>query len=651
MRIFSATIVTVMVLLLCLPTLPAASAADTAPSTGQVLITRVCPTYPGEFITLTNFGSAVDLKGWRLSDGEGSVTFNSSLVLTAHANLTWCQSPERFAALYPGESYVDVNTTITKGTLKLADAGDDVTLFGPSGSAADSVYYGSAEPASPWRGTSVPCKKGEMLVRTDEAIDRNSWSSDIPGVYSLSTGTVSVEATPILYPDDGLTSLVREIDRSEASVHLTAYILENWTIARHLSMAEARGVQVTLLLEGQPVGGISNNGAALVYYLDEAGVEVAVMRSSDSFRRYDYLHAKYAVFDERRLLVSSENMADSSFESNRGWAVVVESPELSCYALSIFQRDAAGTGVDIFPLELSVAYQEGSPGRSLSYDSEVRPSVPASASLMSSPDKIGEIMENLFIRAQHRILVQQMRIDEDWLEGNDIMDALLLAAERGVEVKVLLDAGMGTEESNEEVVEALNSLSVSNGWDLEARLTSDQSPFDRMHNKGVIVDDTVLVGSANWVDNSMWQNREMAMMLTSAELTETFSQWFHEDWLGDALPPDIVLPWRYLEVSDGEAVILDATSCSDPSGISDFAWDLDADGLPDVHGPLQAIALPEGEHVLTLTVTDALGNQANTTLTVVVAKGADGIPSALLYLPIPVLGLLLLLGRRGKRVK
>jgi hypothetical protein len=172
-----------------------------------------------------------------------------------------------------------------------------------------------------------------------------------------------------------------------------------------------------------------------------------------------------------------------------------------------------------------------------------------------------------------------------------------------------------------------------------------------MHNKGVIVDDTVLIGSANWVDNSMWQNREMALLLTSSELSDTYAQWFHDDWLGDAVPPQIDLPCRYLEVRKGEAFVLDATACSDASGIADFAWDVDGDGRPDLHGPLQAISLPAGDHVITLTVTDVLGNQANETLTVNVTDEGGGLPSVLLYAPIPAAGLLILLRLRGRRIK
>jgi len=159
------------------------------------------------------------------------------------------------------------------------------------------------------------------------------------------------------------------------------------------------------------------------------------------------------------------------------------------------------------------------------------------------------------------------------------------------------------------------------------------------------------VGSANWVDNSMWQNREMALMLTSSQLSDTYAQWFLEDWLGDAVPPQIDLPWRYLEVRKGDTFVLDATACSDASGIADFAWDVDGDGRPDLLGPLQAVSLPAGDHIITLIVTDVLGNQANETLIVNVTNEEGGVPSILLYAPVPAAALLILLRFRGRRIK
>lgn len=646
------SVLSIILISMFAPTAEAADAPDVHCASG-VFIKRFCPTYPGEFITISNDGPQIDLEGWMLSDGEGSVTFNGSLSLPTATDITWGDCPERYLSLYPGEVvyHKGSNGTITKGSLKLADTGDQVFLFDPNGNLIDVVYYGTSEPSPPWNGPAVPCRKGEMLRRTAEPSEYGSWSLEVPGSFSLLSPWSIASASPVLYPDDGLEVMVQQVDLALAEICVSTYILENWTLARHLAMAAVRGVDVTLLLEGQPVGGVSENGAALAYYLQENGVDVWVMRSSESFRRYDYQHAKYMVFDGERLLVSSENMADSSFTSNRGWAILVRSSSIARDALTVFQKDLGGKGLDVFPLDISLPFHEGGPGRMLNYDRQkVRMEVTSSVLLSTSPFTIEDTLVNALGGSQERILVQQMNFEEDWLNGGQIMDALSRAADRGVTVRILLDSGFGTKEPNQRVAEALNAKASERGWDLECRLPGPASPFERLHNKGVIIDDQVLVGSANWVDNSMRCNREMALLVRSTELADHFTGLFENDWKGDAVPPVISLPWHFLEVSQQQLVLLDATACHDTSNIAEFAWDLDGDGASDLFGPIHAVALIPGEHNVTLRVTDTVGNMAYENVTVRVSEGQASIPGLLLYAPLPVIALLLLIRRNKRRI-
>lgn len=639
-----------LLLLLSVPSMPVQ--ATEVEGGGEVIVYRVCASYPGEFISLANHGPPVDVQGWRLSDGEGSVIINVSLVLPTGGGLTWSAAGSFFQALYPDERCVpnDGRSVILKGSLKLADAGDQVFLFDAEGELKDVVYYGNVEPQDPWAGPPAVLRKGNVMTRTSSGVGPENWETAVPGLYSETSPTFQAEVIPLLYPENALPELVRQIDNARNSIALACYLMENWTLARHLTGACARGVEVTILLEGRPVGGVSENGAAIAYHLQDAGAKVWTMRSGESFRRYDYLHAKYAIFDQERLFVSSENMADSSFGSNRGWAAIVESEQLCSYAESVFQRDLAAKGVDVFPLNTSLVRSEGGPGRLIG----VLPPAPiefsAEVSLLTSPFNIQDRLVELISAAQERIVVQQMRIEEDWLEGSRIMSALLSAAGRGVSVRIQLDSGLGTEEGNAQVSELLNTLSSTNDWDLECRPTDERSPFGRLHNKGVIVDDAVVVGSANWVDGSMERNREMAVVLRSPELAEVFVDWFEEDWKGDARPPVIVLPWHFLKARAGEPVLLDATGCSDPSGVASIAWDLDGDGLADLRGPVQVVTLGEGKHNITLLVEDPLGNVAVDQVHVMIEAPAAASFAWLIYVPFPVLLSLVLLRRWTRRL-
>ncbi len=641
-------IVLILVILLIVPAFPAA-ASDAGENPGVVLC-RVCASHPGEFISLTNHGPSVDLIGWRISDGEGSATFNTSFIIPTGGGVTWSAPGSFFRELYPEEDCLNSSEIILKGSLKLADAGDQVYLFDAHGTLVDLLCYGDVEPQSPWAGPPAALKKGSVMVRKDMGKGPESWELVVPGLFSVVTPSFPAEVVPLLYPDGALPELVRQIDSSRKSVQLACYLLENWTLARHLAGASARGLNVTVLLEGRPVGGVSENGAALAYYLQDSGIDVWTMRSGDSFRRYDYLHAKYAMFDGERLFVASENMADSSFSSNRGWAVVVAGRQICSYAEEVFQRDIAAQGVDIFPLNTSLARAEGGPGRLLDTMPPAPRTCSAAVSLVTSPFNVQDALVEMISGAQERVLVQQMRIDEPWLDDSAIISALSSAADRGVMVRIQLDSGLGTEEGNTLVAERLNQRANDNNWDLECRLTGESSPFGRLHNKGVIVDDTVVVGSANWVDGSMKRNREMMVVLRSSELAEVFVQWFEEDWMGDAVAPTIVLPWHYLEAKIGDPVVLDATGCYDASGITNVTWDLDGDGLADGQGPMQVVTLGEGQHNITLWVEDSLGNLAVDIVTVVVTAPSNGTVSWLLYAPLPLLLSLILIARRTRRL-
>lgn len=640
-----------MVLLLLLTVLSTSIGASEPDDHEGPLVSRVCASFPGEFISLANDGPPADIRGWRLSDGEGSVIFNASLIIPKGGVLTWVAPGSFFPELYPEEAFIgsDDPRAVLKGGLKLADAGDQVFLFDRDGTLRDVVCYGNAEPPFPWSGPPAVLKKGSALIRSGPGTGPGNWQMTVPGIFSISTPPIPAEVVPLLNPVDAFPELIRQVDLSRSSIELACYLMENWTLARHLAGAAARGVDVTILLEGRPVGGVSENGAAIAYHLQDSGAEVWTMRSGESFRRYDYLHAKYVIFDRERLFVSSENMADSSFGSNRGWSVIVASQQICSYAGEVFEKDLAAKGVDIFPLNTSLARADGGPGVLLEGITAPPVLYSATAALLTSPDQVRGGLVEMLSGAQRRIVVQQMRIDEEWLEGSEVISALYSAADRGVAVRIQLDSGLGTEEGNKEVVKRLGRMATENRWDLECRLTHDRSSFGRLHNKGVIVDDAVMVGSANWVDGSMERNREMAVILRSSPLSETFARWFSEDWKGDADPPIISLAWHYLEAREGEPIMLDATGCNDPSGVASITWDLDRDGVADLRGPAHVITLKKGEHTIQLRAEDSLGNVAMDNVTVVVKAGPAPIVPYLIYIPLPV-ALVIVLLRRSRRL-
>jgi phosphatidylserine/phosphatidylglycerophosphate/cardiolipin synthase-like enzyme len=54
--------------------------------------------------------------------------------------------------------------------------------------------------------------------------------------------------------------------------------------------------------------------------------------------------------------------------------------------------------------------------------------------------------------------------------------------------------------------------------------------FTHCHNKGVIVDDSVVVSSTNWSENSLRRAREAGILIHSDAVTGFFSNVFEDDW-------------------------------------------------------------------------------------------------------------------------
>ncbi len=100
----------------------------------------------------------------------------------------------------------------------------------------------------------------------------------------------------------------------------------------------------------------------------------------------------------------------------------------------------------------------------------------------------------------------------------ELVDGLLAAAERGVAVRVLAD------EEAEATQDALDRLAAGG---VDARL---DDPDQTTHNKLVIVDHTVFVGSHNWSSSAMDANHEGSARLSGSEVADFYAAVFSSLW-------------------------------------------------------------------------------------------------------------------------
>ena len=121
-----------------------------------------------------------------------------------------------------------------------------------------------------------------------------------------------------------------------------------------------------------------------------------------------------------------------------------------------------------------------------------------------------------------------MRID-----GPDqrFLRAVVRAARRGVDVRVLLSSAWYVREENARLVDHLRERADSEGLPIEAKLADPRGRYEKIHAKGMVVDgDQVLLGSLNWNGESVRENREVLLLLEGEDVGTYYEEAFDADW-------------------------------------------------------------------------------------------------------------------------
>ncbi|AEF96717.1 phospholipase D-like domain-containing protein [Methanotorris igneus] len=101
-------------------------------------------------------------------------------------------------------------------------------------------------------------------------------------------------------------------------------------------------------------------------------------------------------------------------------------------------------------------------------------------------------------------------------QTEELLNALIEARKRGVMVRIILNKEV---ESNKEVKNYLASERISVKYSKT-----------RVHNKLVIVDDTVVVGSHNWTDSGLFENRESSIAIRDKNVLKKEKEYFEALW-------------------------------------------------------------------------------------------------------------------------
>jgi phosphatidylserine/phosphatidylglycerophosphate/cardiolipin synthase-like enzyme len=334
-------------------------------------------------------------------------------------------------------------------------------------------------------------------------------------------------------PDSG--GLPKNVLRSATDrIRLAAYTLTSRRVVEALGDAATRGLDVRVLVEGGPVGGMSRRQARLLDTLvTRSNVSVDVMTGPHA--RYRFHHAKYAVVDDRALVLTENwKPAGTGGRSSRGWGVLLDQRPVVDGLADLF---AADTGwYDTTPW---TAFRRGrqfneSVVATGDYPRTVAPeTVPADrVQLLTAPDNAEREILDRLQSATESIRIVQVSIGS---RNHPFLKATLGAARRGVDVQLLLSRAWYAKEENRALVTWLQQRAATENLSLAARLARPRTRYEKIHAKGVVVDGQhVVLGSPNWNNNSLRNNREVAVALDGRKIGAYYASVFSADWEASA---------------------------------------------------------------------------------------------------------------------
>jgi phosphatidylserine/phosphatidylglycerophosphate/cardiolipin synthase-like enzyme len=493
---------------------PANGSAAPEPRIVELYPNPTTPENRGEYLVV-----ALPERGnWSLSDGY----YDADLPANASGTVALSMAPNRTAAIRgesarPSRSAEDGSTDATEirrltDHFPLSASGDRIELR-RNGSPVDVVAYDRAREGYRWRA---------------------SWGEWRPRGYEPRSPrrTAGANVTPFVLPDSpGLP--VEPLRDADDRLFVAGYTLTSERVADALVAAADRGVRVRVLLEGSPVGGFSARSARLLDRLTAAGVAVRIL--DGEVERFRFHHPKYAVADDRAVVLT-ENWKPSGTggRSNRGWGVVAE-PSARAGATdgtvaddlaALFAADFAARDARSWrAFRADTEFHEGGrangsyPAR---FDAPPEPTA-ADVTVLTAPGNAADRIVARIDAADERVLAVAPRVG-----GPDdrIVRALRRAAQRGVDVHLLLSDAWYDREANRNLSERLADEPIA------VDLAEPRGRFETVHAKGLVVDDAAVVGSLNWNPSAETRNREVLLAVEDESVAEFYARAYAADWRG-----------------------------------------------------------------------------------------------------------------------
>ena len=572
-----------------------------------------------EGFRLTNVSTQImTLSNWIASDGEGVLNLSGTLaagqsIWIAKRAVTFTQQ-FGFKPDYEHEANTDPSVPdLTSRSLLLGD-NDELAIRQGASNWIDAVVWGAGQitgagwltgrigpGVQQYRNGSIAAfgqilyrkldeATGAIVADTHTAFDWANDSTDpISGRKTMYPGwdlesfwaparvTATARLTVAIAPDNAYRVISDLLGSARQSIKIEMHTLEHPALAGVLTRTiQDHGVSVTVLLEGGPVGGVEDQELWICQHIEAAGGDCWFMindSSADIRDRYDYVHAKMILVDDRVAAIGTENLSLNSLPTDdfsdgtlgrRGVYLVTDAPGVVTRALEIWAADfdpdrhhdiyawsAGDPKYGAPPLGFTPVYTSGGSGYAIRHPAPLGLSAPLTFEVLTAPEsslRASDSLLGLIARAGPGDEIDAEQLDEPPHWGNSTsnpiddpnvrLQALIDAASRGARVRLLLDSHFDdpsspmSNEATRVYVESVRAISPTLESNLEVRLGNPT--LGGIHSKLFLFDvggrKIVHAGSLNGGEASHKVNREIALQVESEAAHDYLRAMFEHDW-------------------------------------------------------------------------------------------------------------------------
>ncbi len=339
------------------------------------------------------------------------------------------------------------------------------------------IHYGTPTPTL--RPGTTPTPGTTPIVGTTPTVGVTATVGTTPTV-TTTPGAQSLQV--FVEPEAGETPILNGINNAQKSVWLEMYLMTDTNVIQALENDAKRGLDVRVMLDPAPYGGGSPQ--ATLNALTSAGAKAQISNPS-----FTYTHEKGMIIDGTTAYIMTSNFSASAISTgkNREYDIIDSTPQ-----------DVQGT-IDIFNADWN---------RTAEHVTD--------PSLVISPDNSRNDFVTFINSAKSSLIIEAEEMNDSTVE-----QAIASAAQRGVNVQVILPAPSGSTDSN-----AAGIAVIKAGG---AQVKEDPKLY--MHAKMMVADGTnAYVGSINISSTSFDKNRELGVLFTDPSIISTLQQTFQTDW-------------------------------------------------------------------------------------------------------------------------